>query len=127
MVVSLPLWSSGTSHYACPRCFLGVALPSRVEARLLHALSDDQTDEFGNPSPFRTWLAQQMRRHAGSSRPYALVTIPDIEIRCPEDGTVLQAWRDYPESPPLACPRCGSRECRAAATGEIGCGVLTAW
>lgn len=127
MVVSLPLWSSESSRYLCPRCFLGVVLPDRVEAKLLERLSEDQSDEFGNPSPFRSRLAQAIKPFAQGSRPYALVRIPEIEIRCPEDGAILEAWRDYPETPPLACPKCGARTGRATLTGEIAHGVLTAW
>jgi hypothetical protein len=127
MVVSLPLWSADSSRYVCPTCFLGVALPRQAEARLLQGLREDQADAFGNPSPFRTRLAREIKRYVGGDRPYALVTIPDIEIRCPEDGSALEAWRDYPENPPLVCPRCGSRAGLATSTGEIGCGVLTGW
>jgi len=127
MMVSLPLACADHSRYVCPKCFLGVILPHRVELRLLQGLSDDQTDEFGNASPFRTRLAQEIKRYARGNRPYALVTIPEIEIKCPEDGTILEAWRDYPENPSLVCPGCGSRACHATHTGEIGVGVLTAW
>jgi hypothetical protein len=121
------LGSSDRSRYVCPRCFFEVVLPRRVEARLLRELPEDQTDQFGNPSPFRTWLARKIRPYALGHRPYALVTIPDIEIRCPHDGTTLEAWRDYPEIPSLVCPRCGSRTHVATDTGEIGFDVLTDW
>ena len=127
MMVVVPLRSQDGSVYVCRRCFLGVLLPQRVEARLLRGLSDDQTDGFGNPSPFRTWLARETKQYAAGSRPYALVTIPEIEIRCPRDGTILQIWRNYPEDPPLVCPKCGSCSCRATHTGEIGFDVVTVW
>ena len=127
MTVSLPLRFADSVRYFCPRCFLEVVLPGRVEARLLQALSDEQTDAFGNPSPFRARLAQLIKPYAQGSRRYALVTIPEFEIACPEDDAPLEIWRNYPEDPSLLCPKCGSRACQAASTGEIAHGVLTFW
>jgi hypothetical protein len=127
ILLSLPLRCADTCRCVCPRCLLGIILPYRVEAMLLGGLADDQTDVFGNPSPFLTSLAREIKQHAGSSRPYALVTIPEIEITCPNDGTILKAWLNYPEDPPLVCPKCGSCSCRGTYTGWFGCLAPTDW
>jgi hypothetical protein len=125
--VSLPLSFKDGARYACPKCFLAVVLPRRLEARFLQKLAENQSDEFGNPSPFRTMLARNVKRCSRGGRQYALVTIPEFRIVCPRDGAVLEPWNEYPENPSLVCPNCGSRSCAAAATGEIGSGALTTW
>jgi hypothetical protein len=127
MMVSLPLASEEISRYVCPMCYLGVAIPRRIESRFLQQLTAEQTDSFGNPSTFRSWLAQEIKQRPPNLRPYALVSLPSFEIPCPEDGTLLEAWSNYPDSPSLLCRRCGSRHVRAEFTGEIGCGAITTW
>jgi len=126
-LISLPLSFTDGARYVCRRCFLAVVLPRRVEARFLQQLAEDQTDEFGNPSPFRSQLAREVKRFGRSGRPYGLVAIPEISILCPQDGAALEPWNEYPENPPLLCPKCGSRSGAATATGEIGHGVLATW
>ena len=117
---------SDTTRYFCPKCFLAVVLPRRIESRFLLE-AGRPTDDYGNPSPFRERLLQQLKQFAQPQRVYALVTIPELEIPCPDDREQLEVWRNYPEKPRLPCDQCGSRRTKLWDHGVIGFQVVTGW
>lgn len=127
MMVGLPLGGLESKYYYCRNCFLVVQLPGRVENRFLHELSDTQLDVYGNFSWFRTQLANTVKHFATNHKMYSLVTIPVVELYCPEDGTRLELWADNSTYPALNCAKCGHQTTNVVDTWKMGHGVLTSW
>ena len=107
--VGLPLPAESHTHYFCAICSVTVKIPVAVENRFLLALDEQQTDQFGNPSWYRSELARILKPYGKADRPYALVRIPRLELICPEHKRPLDLWSDYPSARLLICRECGEQ------------------
>ena len=107
--VALPLRAESYTRYFCTTCSVTIAIPVAVENRFLRALEEEQSDQFGNPSRFRSQLARLVKQYEAQDRHYALVGIPVLQIFCPDHKTQLELWTDYPCARLLVCRYCGNR------------------
>ena len=125
--VGLGLPAESYTHYFCATCAVTVAIPVSVENRFLLALDENQTDQFGNPSWYRSELAGIVKRFAMSNRPYALQRIPRLDLACPEHERPLDLWVNYPSARLLICRECGQQTVLTEGVTWISGSVLTSW
>ena len=124
--VSFALPAEHAVRYFCPECAVTVIIPAAVESRFLAQLAEQQTDQYGNESWFRSQVAATLKLFATKSRPYSLVQIPPLAIHCPEHERELRHWDNYPESRLLVCRECGLETTAFDNVTWFG-SVLTQW
>lgn len=127
IIVTLPL-SGGEDHrYYCPKCSLEVSIPISAENRFILDLEEEQTDQFGNSSWFRSQLAVAVKAYGMPDRLYALSKIPQLELHCPKDRVLLELCDDCPTAQKLICSTCGKRTVTVDVINWISGSVVTLW
>jgi len=127
ITVSLPLPADRFTRYYCNMCSVTVEIPESVESRFLLAISDSQTDQYGNPSWYRSELAQILKTHGRADRMYALVPVPQLTIDCPVHRTPLQLWHDYPSARLMKCRECNAFSVLVDGASWISGSMITDW
>lgn len=125
--VALPLPAESHNHYFCATCSVTVAIPVAVENRFLLALDEEQSDQFGNPSWFRSELASMVKQFAMRDRPYALARIPNLQIFCPDHKTQLELWARYRSPRLLICRSCGNRSVMTDGVTWVSGSAVSMW
>ncbi len=123
--VALPLPCEKHAIYYCPACSTVVRIPVAVENRFLADLAELQSDHNG--SWFRSQLATLLKGFADPTRPYALMRIPPLAIKCPEHELEMKSWTDYPEPRALICQNCGQLSREFDKIAWISGSVITPW